>query len=199
MNFISKKSYICTPKKYAMNEKQIREQFKLRLSGVEDGTYCYSVVCDKAFIELAELTDLKDANLNLQIEMVKTDKLVVENCHFNGEVVALCDRCLLPVSIPMDFDSRLLVKLVPQVEEGENDDDDDIWVLEENTYELDIFHFVYESIMLAIPIRIVHEDDEDGNSTCDPKVMETLNNMSASTEESTTDPRWDALKNLKLD
>ena len=93
----------------------------------------------------------------------------------------------------------MLVKLVPVVEEGENDDDDDIWVLDENTYELDVFHFVYESIMLALPHRLVHEDDENGNPTCDPQVMETLEKLSHTAEENETDPRWDALKNLKLD
>lgn len=182
-----------------MNEKQIRDQFKLRLSGVEDGTYCFSVNCDKEFFELAEISEVRDGNLNLQIEMSKTEKLVDVKCHFEGNVIAPCDRCLLPVTLPMDFDERLIVKLVPSVEAGENDDDDDIWVLEENTYELDIYQFVYESIFLALPMSIVHEDDEDGNSTCDPKVLSKLKELSASENEKETDPRWDALKNLKFD
>lgn len=182
-----------------MNEKQLKDQFKLRLSGVEDGNYCFSVVCDKEFFELAALSDLQDGKLDLQIEMAKTEKFVDLKFHFSGEVVAQCDRCLLPVNIPMNFDDRLLVKLVPVVEEGENEDDDDIWVMEENTYELDVFHFVYESIMLALPHRLVHEDDENGNPTCDPQVMETLQRLSHTADENETDPRWDALKNLKLD
>lgn len=182
-----------------MDTKQIYDQFKLRLSGVEDGTYCFTMVCDKSFFELAELSDLQDGCLNLQVEMIKTEKLVDVKCHFKGDLVATCDRCLLPVTLPMDFDERLIVKLVPTVEEGENDDDDDIWVIDENTYELDIFHFVYESIMLALPHRIVHEDDEDGNPTCDPEVMARLAEMSGQKQTQQTDPRWEALKNLKLD
>lgn len=182
-----------------MEEKLIREQFKLRLSGVENGTYSYSVDCDKSFFELAELSDILDGHLNLQIEMTKTEKLVNLKFHFEGSVDAVCDRCLLPVTLPMDFDDNLLVKLVPEVEEGENDDDDDIWVLEENTYEIDVFHFVYESIMLAMPLRVVHEDDENGNSTCDPEVVKKLEEMSKRQDEEETDPRWDALKNLKLE
>ena len=74
-------------------------------------------------------------------------------------------------------------------------------MMDENTYEIDLFHFVYESIVLALPIRIVHEDDADGNPTCDPEVMKRLEEMNAenSEEEQGTDPRWDALKNIKLD
>ncbi|MBO7586302.1 MAG: DUF177 domain-containing protein [Bacteroidales bacterium] len=182
-----------------MEEKEIREQFKLRLSGVEDGTYCYSVNCDKSFFELAEISDVRDGNLDLRIEMHKTEKLVDVICQFKGFVIAPCDRCLLPVTLPMDFEQRLIVKLVPTVEEGENDDDDDIWVMDENTYELDLFQFVYESIYLALPMQILHEDDENGQSTCDPAVLAKLQELSKKENDQETDPRWDALKNLKLD
>lgn len=182
-----------------MDTKELQEQFKIRLSGVEEGTYCYSIKCNKEFFELAEISDVRDGDVDLQVEMKKTDKLVELNCHFEGLVTAPCDRCLLPVNIPLDFDERLIVKLVPVVEEGENDDDDDIWVMDENTYELNIFHFVYESIFLALPHRIVHEDDENGNPTCDPEVMRKLEELENESHEKETDPRWDALKNLKLD
>lgn len=184
-----------------MNEKQIRDDFKLRLAGVEDGTYSFSISCKKEFFELAKISNIEDGNLKLQVEMSKTEKLVDVRCHFEGYVVAPCDRCLLPVTLPMDIDERLIVKLVPTVEEGENDDDDDIWVMDENTYELDIFQFVYESIFLAMPISVIHEDDENGNSTCDPEVLKKLEELSQKEEEKEkeTDPRWDALKNLKFD
>ena len=162
-----------------MDEKQIRDEFKLRLSGVEDGTRCFSIHCEKAFFELAEISEVRDGELDLRIEMTKTEKLVNVLCQFNGYVVAPCDRCLLPVRLPMDFEQRL--------------------VLDENTYELDLFQFVYESIFLALPIRIVHEDDENGNSTCDPQVLAKLEELSQKEEEKESDPRWDALKNLKLD
>ena len=84
---------------------------------------------------------------------------------------------------------------------SEEEQEDDIWMMDENTYEIDLFHFVYESIVLALPIRIVHEDDADGNPTCDPEVMRRLNEMNAESvdNEQETDPRWDALKNIKLD
>lgn len=182
-----------------MEEKQIRDQFKLRLSGVEDGTRCFSINCDKAFFELAEISEVRDGALDLRIEMTKTEKLVTVLCQFNGYVMAPCDRCLLPVRLPMDFEQRLIVKLVPNTGDEPESEDDDIWVLDENTYELDLFQFVYESIFLALPIRIVHEDDENGNSTCDPAVLAKLEELSQKEEEKETDPRWDALKNLKLD
>ena len=107
-----------------MDEKQIRDEFKLRLSGVEDGTRCFSIHCEKAFFELAEISEVRDGELDLRIEMTKTEKLVNVLCQFNGYVVAPCDRCLLPVRLPMDFEQRLIVKLVPNIgEEPESEDE----------------------------------------------------------------------------
>ncbi len=183
-----------------MNEKQIRDQFKIRISGVELGTHCFSIDCDKQFFDLAGIETIQDGNVNLRIEMEKSEKMVDFHFHFEGEVVAECDRCLAPVTLPMNFDERLFVKLVSDKSVVEESADDDIWIMDENTYEVDIFHFVYESLSLAMPLRIVHEDDADGNPTCDPEVMRRLEEMNGEKDNNdTTDPRWDALRNIKLD
>lgn len=188
------------PERGTMDEMQTREKFKLRLSGVADGIYYFSIICDKTFFELAEFADLHDGNLNLQIKMEKQQKMINLDFHFEGYVIAPCDRCLLQVKVPMNFDEHLLVKLVPEVRKEDNDLDDDIWIMEDTTYELDIFHFVYESLFLALPHRIIHEDDADGNPTCDPVIMKKLEELSGLPKpKDEIDPRWEALKNIQID
>ena len=196
-----KKMYIRTPKFITMEERELRRQFKIRISGIELGKHCFSIDCDKEFFELAGIEQLLDGRLVLRVEMEKSEKMVDFQCHFEGEVVAECDRCLTPVTLPMNFDERLIVKLVSENYRSEEEQEDDIWMMDENTYEIDLFHFVYECIVLALPIRIVHEDDADGTPTCDPEVMRRLDEMNTENidNEQETDPRWDALKNIKLD
>ena len=190
--------YICNPKNRSMKTKEKRDDYKIRIAGVEIGTYSYSMVCDKAFFELSEISELEDGLLNLQIEMDKSEKMLDLKFHFAGEVVAPCDRCLDPVTIPMDFDEQLIVNLVPEVEE-DFENDENIWMVDENIYELDLFHFIYETIRLALPHRIVHPDDENGNSTCNPEVLKKLESLSQSEKPQEIDERWAALKDLKLD
>ena len=190
--------YICNPKNRSMKTKEKRDDYKIRIAGVEIGTYSYSMVCDKAFFELSEISEVEDGLLNLQIEMDKSEKMLDLKFHFVGEVVAPCDRCLDPVTIPMDFDEQLIVNLVPEVEE-DFENDENIWMVDENIYELDLFHFIYETIRLALPHRIVHPDDENGNSTCNPEVLKKLESLSQSEKPQEIDERWAALKDLKLD
>ena len=173
-----------------------REEFKLRISGVELGKHSFSINCNNRFFELAEIPDLQEGDVNLQIEMEVSEKMITLDFDFNGYVMLPCDRCLEPVRVNLNFDEHLLVKLVPQVEEMQQEDD--MWVVNENEYELDVFHFVYESIMLALPIQVIHPDDENGNSTCNPEILKIMTEHSPDTKkEGEIDPRWEALKKLK--
>lgn len=173
-----------------------REEFKLRISGVELGMHSFSIDCDNRFFELAEIPDLHEGDVKLQIEMEVSEKMITLDFQFNGYVMLPCDRCLEPVRVNLDFDEHLLVKLVPQVAEMQQEDD--MWVVNENEYELDVFHFVYESIMLALPIQVLHPDDENGNSTCNPEILKIMNEHSPDAKkEDEIDPRWEALKKLK--
>jgi len=190
--------YICNPKNRSMKTKEKRDDYKIRIAGVDIGTYSYSMVCDKAFFELSEISEVEDGLLNLQIEMDKSEKMLDLKFHFVGEVVSPCDRCLDPVTIPMDFNEQLIVNLVPEVEE-DFENDENIWMVDENIYELDLFHFIYETIRLALPHRIVHPDDENGNSTCNPEVLKKLESLSQNEKPQEIDERWAALKDLKLD
>lgn len=198
LRFYTKKFVYLQPQNRDMSTKEKRDEFKIRIAGVEIGKYSYSMVCDKEFFEMSEISELQDGLLNLQVEMDKSEKMLDLKFHFAGEVVALCDRCLDPVTLKMDFSEQLIVNLVPAVEE-DFENDENIWMVDENIYELDLFHFIYETIRLALPHKIVHPDDENGNSTCNPEVLKRLETMSHSEKHQEMDERWAALKNLKLD
>ena len=179
-----------------MKTAQKRDEFNLRISGVSNGKHQFSIVCDKTFFEIADITEVEDGLLNLTIDLQKSETMLQLSFHFQGKVEVACDRCLEILSLPLDFDDELIVKYSAFIDELEVEDDQ-IWVVPENEYELDVFHFVYESIILALPIQVFHPDDENGNSTCNPEVLEQLNNLSQK-ESSHEDPRWEGLKNLDL-
>jgi len=187
------------PKKSKVESNQKQDEFKLRISGKEIGKYSYSIDCDKSFFEISGLSDVESGLLKLQIEMEILEKMILLDFHFKGELVLPCDRCLDPVSVPLDFKDNLVVKLVAMMDEP--CEEDDLWIIDENTYELDLFHFVYESILLALPIQVLHPDDEAGNPTCNPLILSKLKELSRTETqfEEDTDPRWDALKNIKND
>ena len=65
-------------------------------------------------------------------------------------------------------------------------------------HEFDISHYVYESIKLSIPIKQVHPENENGEVSCNPEMLERLNNyITDKPADEDIDPRWNDLKNLK--
>jgi uncharacterized metal-binding protein YceD (DUF177 family) len=64
---------------------------------------------------------------------------------------------------------------------------------------------LYEAVILQIPIRKVHPEDENGNPTCDPEVLKFLQeNLGDANAEDSDDEEeeggssiWDELKKLK--
>jgi uncharacterized metal-binding protein YceD (DUF177 family) len=94
---------------------------------------------------------------------------------------------------PIETDNQLLVKLGDTYSE-----DDDAVTVDENEGILDVSWFIYEFVMLAIPIKHVHAPGKC-NSVMTQKLEELSGAVRSSEEEAeTTDPRWEILKNLKV-
>ncbi|MDL2296332.1 DUF177 domain-containing protein [Bacteroidales bacterium OttesenSCG-928-B11] len=145
---------------------------------------------------MAEIATLEEGLLKLEIEMIRNETMIDLFFHFSGNVTTSCHRCLDPYTFDLEIEEQLMVKLVPFVEDAF--DNDEMWVVNENEYELDVFHFVYETIMLSLPMQITHPDNPDGTSSCNPDALERLEKLSQK-EETEHDPRWDALRDIKQD
>ena len=176
-----------------------RENYVLRLSGIDLGNHKYSMVCDKSFFELTGIEEIENGNINVLIEMEKSEKMLSLNFHFKGEITVVCARCLELFNLSLDFKDFLVVNFVSQIDES-FENDDNIWQIHEKDYELDLTHFLYETIELALPTQLIHPDDENGNPTCNPEMLQKLAELAPQEEHKTTetDPRWDALKQLTI-
>jgi uncharacterized metal-binding protein YceD (DUF177 family) len=175
------------------------DEYVVRLSGVELGNHNYTMFCDKAFFELTGLDEMEDGSITVQIIMEKSATMLSFKFHFYGEVTVLCDRCLDILTLPLDFTDFLVVNLVSQIDES-FENDDNIWQLHEKAYELDLTHFLYETIELALPSQRIHPGDENGYPTCNAEMLQKLAELTPKEEHQTTetDPRWEALKQLKI-
>jgi len=180
-----------------MTEK--RDEYVLRLSGVEFGKHKYVMICDKSFFEFAGLDEIEDGNIKVLLEMEKSATMLSLQFHFIGEITVLCDRCLDLLTLNLDFTDFLVVNLVSQIDES-FENDDNIWQLHEKAYELDLTHFLYEAIELALPTQLIHPEDVNGNPTCNPEMLQKLIELAPKQEQNTneTDPRWDTLRQLRI-
>lgn len=166
------------------------KQYVIPVNGLSAGIHRYEFEIEKEFFDHIEYSELSDGNIHVDLELIKESNMFTLSFRFEGTVKVSCDRCNEIFDQPVSGNERLIVKSGVK----EHDDTDDIVFLSDESGQLDISHEMYEFINLMIPLRRVHPDDENGNSTCDPEVLDKLNEYSKSEK---TDPRWDALKKLK--
>ena len=92
---------------------------------------------------------------------------------------------------PIDTTNRLVAKFGQEYSE-----DDDLVTVDENEGILDVSWFIYEFIVLNIPIKHVHAPGK-----CNRDMMKVLEEHSATRsgveEEQKIDPRWSELLKLK--
>jgi uncharacterized protein len=166
----------------------------LPLSGLNEGHHTFDFEIEKEFFEEFEESEVKEGCLKAYIEMDKRSSHLDLLIRISGTILICCDRCLEIFSRPVDCENRLLVKLGKSI----SDDDPDIISITFDEHELDLKQHFYEYIHLALPIKRVHPDDKNGKSTCNPAMLEKLNELLVNEEnEQQNDPRWDELKKLK--
>jgi len=92
--------------------------------------------------------------------------------------------------------------LVIKFGEEFNDENEDLLILPHGEFEVNIQQYIYELIVLSIPLKRVHPGVEDGTLESDvlDKLEElSINNNENKNDEDEIDPRWDKLKNLLND
>lgn len=166
-------------------------EYVLPHKGLAIGSHEYSFKIDKAFFKNFEYLEIEDGLVDLELEMIKESTLLNLLFSFDGSVVIKCDRCLDNFNMDIADNFRLIVKFGEDFEEIS----DEVITIPATESHIDITQYVFEYLNLMLPLKKVHPDDEKGNSTCNSDMIERLDNYS----EQETDPRWDALKNIKFD
>ncbi len=157
--------------------------------GLDLGNHHYDFEIKNSFFESYKLLNIHKGQLSLSVDLEKESGLMVLLFHFDGSVMLQCDRCLENYTQALSGEFRLIVKFADKFEEIS----DELITIPYDENRLDLSQYIYEYIILMLPIKRVHPDDEDGNSTCNQEMLDRIDNYVASTGDS----RWDALKKLK--
>jgi len=165
--------------------------FAIPISGLKEGRHHYDFEIKKEFFDQFEESEVKDGTLIASIEAERCSSHIDLNIKIKGIVRICCDRCLGIFLLHIDCENRLLIKFGRTRDES----DPDIIMVPADEQELDMKQSFYEYIHLALPIQRVHPDDNEGNSTCDPVMLEKLREHIVE-EDHGNDPRWDELKKL---
>ena len=169
------------------------EPFKIDLKGLKEDDTVLAFDLDDGFFAALSDSQLEHGTLHVSVSIRKMSGFFDFRFRTEGSVTVVCDRCLDDMEQTIEADNVLTVRLG----DTQSEDGDTVTVAEDEGI-LDISWFIYEFIMLAIPIKHVHAPGKC-NSAMTQRLEELSGAVRSGEEEAEAlDPRWEKLKNLKI-
>lgn len=168
------------------------KDFIIPFRGLSIGIHDFNWEIDNKFFEIVENSEIGDSNIKVELKLEKQERMLVLNFFIEGNVVVQCDRCLDELSQQIDLKEALYIKFGSEKKE----ESEDVLIIPESDYQVDVSWFINEYITLSLPLKRVHPVDNNGNSLCNKKVLRKIDELKVKKE---IDPRWEKLKNLKFD
>lgn len=174
-------------------------EFEIPWFGLKEGLHEFRYqVTDKVVEQLGhEHPDYENLDATVLLKFDKQNGFFQLHFDIDGKVDVACDRCgdTFRMSLWDEFD--LIIKLTSEQEENEEKEEDeaDIVFIPRSETVVDVSKWVYEFVLLSMPMQHIHPNKEDGSSGCNPEALKLLEQMSA--KEETRKNTWSGLDKLK--
>ncbi len=172
-------------------KKRGSSDFEVPFKGLALGTHQFDFKIGDSFFNNLSYSEIAGGKVMAEVELIKESTMLIFNFSMKGFVDLVCDRCLEKYPQPLEGSFKLIVKFGEEPKEVS----DEIITIPFEQAAFDLTHYFYEYIVLLLPLKHMHPDDDEGNSTCNSDMLEQLNKHS----KTKADPRWAALKDIKLD
>ena len=165
------------------------KQFVIQFSGLKTGIHEFEFEIVDLFFDQFSIEDVNGGDIHVGFSLNKKENMMELNFELTGTINTTCDRCLDPLEIDIVTDNQVMVKFSDAASEA----NDELIVLGQEAYQLDIAPLIYEFITVQFPLRKVHEEKD-----CNQDVIDMLHTEVEDTEENNdTSNMWDELKKLK--
>ncbi len=163
------------------------KEHTIAFAGLKDGTHTFQFQLGRPFFDAAGEEEMQGGDVAVEVTMDKNPTLLVVEITAKGTLDLLCDHCNAPLAFAVEGNQTQVFRLTGE----EKYDDGELVSLEAGAHSVNLTHYIYECLRLALPIRHVHPPGE-----CDPEVVKAYERLRVQ-HEPTPDPRWGVLDQLK--
>ncbi len=165
--------------------KGLRE-YEVSFSGLKQGKHVFEFPIDQKFFELFDTEiDFESYQGHATVILDKHSNFMEAEIKTRGKVTLLCDYHNEPFHTMVENSFPIIIKFGEEFD----DQDDEVLILPHEAYQFNVAQYIYENILLSIPLKRQCE-------ICESDEVEDFFEGDEQ-EEKEIDPRWDALKKLK--
>jgi uncharacterized metal-binding protein YceD (DUF177 family) len=175
-----------------------KRTFEIAFVGLKPGVHEFNyVVDDKFFAEKGE-PDFTNCQANIKLQLDKKAGFMLLKFEIGGKADSNCDRCGNSLAIDIWDEFNMLIKLVENPEEmNDQEEDPDVFYISRTESHIDVANWIYEFVLLSLPIQKTCANDENGNSLCNKEVLEKLKAMEVKEELPNHNQIWKGLEQFK--
>lgn len=160
--------------------------YDVAFSGLKLGKHLFEFPITQEFFELfSAQPDFENLKGTAYLTLEKNTTFMEAELSVKAQADFICDHSGETFT---DKSLHHQLKIILKFGEEFNDEDDEIWVIPFNEHQINMGQLIYESLMLALPMKRIKPEYK--NQEEDLFIEDT-------SEKPEIDPRWDALKNLK--
>jgi len=149
-------------------------EYIIPFSSYSNGLHEFEFELVDAFFGLFPESEIQKADVLVKVKMIKQERQLEFSFTLDGWVVLPCDRCMEEYEQPITEEFSLYGKFG----HGNNEDEFDVVWISHEAYQIDLLQYLYEYVMLSLPMRKVHPVKAGGKPGCDPVMLDLLKNLS---------------------
>lgn len=161
-----------------------RREFDIAFVGLKPGFHHFDYQVDDKFFANYKETDFENCYATVKVTLEKNTSFMMLKFEIGGSVTVVCDRCgnNLPIDLWDEF--NLVIKQVENPEEmNETEEDPDIFYISRTESHIHMADWIYEFVMLSIPMQRMCREEEMGGPQCNKEILAMLKKMNSGTVE----------------
>ncbi len=179
------------------------KEYLIPFIGLKTGKHHFEYQISNTFFEVFDYHEFNNSNIKVNVVLEKKSSLIELVFKHKGTVNVACDMTNEEFDLPIKGNMKLIVRFG----DAFNNDNEELLILPHGEFQIDISQYIYEMIVLSVPLRRIHPGIKDGSLKTEAltKLKElTVKESKKEPEEESKkkeniDPRWDKLKQLLTD
>ncbi len=178
---------------------KVTNEYLIPFIGLKLGKHQFEYQIGREFFDFFDYQEFERCDIKVKVLLEKKTTMLELSFKHSGTVNVPCDLTNELFDLPI----KGKIKLVVQFGEEFNDDNEELLILPHGEYQINIAQYIYEMIVLSIPLKRIHPGVKDGSLKTE--TLEKLNELTlkeqkkANKKQENIDPRWDKLKQLLTD
>ncbi len=148
-------------------------QCLIPLHSLKNGEHEFHFTLDNSIFTDNQYDDIHDATLKADINFNKNSSILMFNFNISGSINLTCDRCGDNFDMPLNLERQLIVK----TDCSSHQEEDDMVSLSADEYDFDAAPYIYQYVVLSLPMQRIHAVDKDGKSECNPEILKKLDHI----------------------